>query len=192
MPRAYPGVAGQIDHALQSEIHHRFTQSWGWAATFGSMPNAAHLLADFFEGSEVPGDNPRDVRTPTVNMHGGGRWQVNERAAGYLLEVERVLYGMHAAGEDVTTFFPSLGAWFEGVVAFKTPCGGTAQEGCEAVPQGHISLLRKLGGLIDSRGRLAVSEHVERSLADRLKDAEPLPLPRRAPMPVSVPRVSSC
>lgn len=141
--------------------------------------NAASLLADLFEEWEVPaGKTPEHVRAHSAGAGGdpGMLWVVQERAAKHLFEVERLMAGMRASGEDVSMFEQSRVRWYETVFAYQTPWqshGGAARE---AIAIEHINLLRAFGAMIDAGGTIEVDQDDVRTLQDVLSEAEALVL----------------
>jgi hypothetical protein len=149
------------------------------------VTNAAFLLADLLEHWDVPsGQHPEAVREQVCGS-GLTFWRSHARAVDHLIDLERTLAGMTAAGEDVSMFTNSLEPWHQAVFAFTTPWKSTTSGNRRVVDPAQISLLRALGALIAAGGEVAVGEGERRSLTDTLAEAEDLlsrdtTLPRHA------------
>ncbi|MFD8562130.1 hypothetical protein ACFV1N_33015 [Streptosporangium canum] len=115
------------------------------SSTVLAMTNPASLLAKQLEEWSIPqGHHPQSART----LEGDNDltfWQRHGRAVGLLMEIERSLGGLEAAGHDVHSWWNALPHWYRAVFAYETPWTAGIPNGREAIQSTHMDMLRMLG-----------------------------------------------
>ncbi|TLP66542.1 hypothetical protein [Microbispora triticiradicis] len=110
-----------------------------------AMTNPATLLAEQLEAWAVPsGSSPEDARRSdgdTDLLY----WQRHGRAVGLLLEIERSLGGLEAAGHDVRSWWNAVPRWYRAVFNYELPWKNGLGERRPALSPLHMDMLRMLG-----------------------------------------------
>lgn len=114
------------------------------------MKNSAALLADLFASWDVAQGQTvtaaRKASMPGVSS----LWNVQRLAITYLLEVERDLVAMEAAGDVVDHYRETLPAWYETVHSWNFSWQTAANGPVPAIDGRDLRLLYALAGQVDS------------------------------------------
>ncbi|MCZ2810224.1 hypothetical protein O2W15_02130 [Modestobacter sp. VKM Ac-2979] len=115
------------------------------------MKNAAALLADLIEEWTIPqGASALSHRRTVATQRGTSLWPLHQRAVGYLVQVERDLDALRAAGDDVDYYLETLPFWYEAVFSINHGWNGLATKTAPAIDPRDLRLLRALAGTIDT------------------------------------------
>ncbi|TFV53226.1 hypothetical protein [Blastococcus sp. TF02A-35] len=113
------------------------------------MTNAAGLLADLLEAWKIPaGQNARSARQKTAGER--GFWHQHRLAVGYLLQIERDLDAMEAAGDVVEHYRETLGDWTAAVFSYEYHWKSGQTQDVSLLDGRDMRLLRALAAQIDS------------------------------------------
>ena len=137
------------------------------------MKNAAALLADLLEEWDVPqGQSASTQRQKVAQAKSTTFWSMHKLAVGYLLQLERDLDALEAAGDQVSFYRETVSSWYAGVFAYATGWQGGVSSKTPVLDRLELRLLRALAGQIDAMRlspRLAASQLAD--ISDALNEA---------------------
>ncbi|MFD1720326.1 hypothetical protein [Amnibacterium endophyticum] len=138
------------------------------------MSNPASELAVILRAWRVVPKNQSVSTHRTTRPGDGGRgmWAHHRRAAGLLLDVERVLRAMKASGVRVEHYERGLDPWSRVVWAPQLPFGAGQSNDVVLIEESSIDLLDALGDYLDATSMPLVSDETRILTAqDALKEA---------------------
>lgn len=113
------------------------------------MPNAAYLLADLLEAWAIPAS--RSATTARQSTSGDrGFWSQHRLAVAHLIQIERDLDAMEAAGDSVEHYRQSLGDWTAAVFSHQFGWQSGVTHDTPLLDERDFRLLRALAAQIDT------------------------------------------
>ncbi|WP_139206973.1 hypothetical protein [Geodermatophilus poikilotrophus] len=115
------------------------------------MKNAAALLADLIEEWTIPkGQTSLGHRREVASKLGSDVWSLHQRAVGYLVQIERDLDALQAAGDDVDYYIETVPSWYQAVFSVAAGWDNAVGSTVRVTDPRDLRLLRALAGTVDT------------------------------------------